>query len=538
MLDARRAAEASAATQSVALWARPIGLGAALVVLAVAALTLVAGLARVQGLDGPDGRLDKDEARIALAADGVRSTGLPIMPSGRLYTRGLLNSYLMAGSFSLAGRGDLGARLPSALAGALLVPAVFVLGRALAGSAAGLAAASCVALARPLVDVARSAWMPSVFLVLFVLAVYACYRGFVERRGVWQVAAAAIFCLALLSYEFAVLLLAALGLHVCARAGRVDWSWYRGRATLLAFVIFGGGLALFVFLALALRSGTLAGALGEVRAFVAPEPDFDGVAFYWKNLLAEYRLLFVPAVLGLIFLARGPGGALFLGGLLVLAFLVPSFLLPLFQVRYAAPVLPLLAALAACGAVRTVVLLFDLAAARLSAAPPAAWQGLTAGVVALALLVPTLQPDLATALRRARQGPSEQTWLQVIRQQGLQPTDLLVVERPEVVYFYLGHAEYYFRTEGFERYTYRDDGATRYLYTGSLLLAERGDFARLVESPNAGRAAWVISRGEHIERRAKEIEPRLWPALTRAADVALETKDDWTLLRVRLPLRG
>ena len=69
---------------------------------AVLALTLLAGAVRLAGLAAPDGRLSKDEARLALSADGVLSSGLPVMPSGRVYTRGLLNGYLIAPSFAIS----------------------------------------------------------------------------------------------------------------------------------------------------------------------------------------------------------------------------------------------------------------------------------------------------------------------------------------------------------------------------------------------------------------------------------------------------
>src|SRR5215210_5277178 len=69
------------------------------VLVALLALTLFAGAIRVKGLDAPDGRMDTDETRLALATDGVLQTGLPVMPTGRIYTRGLLNSYLIAPSF-------------------------------------------------------------------------------------------------------------------------------------------------------------------------------------------------------------------------------------------------------------------------------------------------------------------------------------------------------------------------------------------------------------------------------------------------------
>src|SRR5688500_5357939 len=108
---------------------------------ALVALMALAASVRLAGLAAPDGRLNIDEARTVVAADGVLQSGYPLLPSGRIYTRGILNSYLVAPSFALLGRHDFAARLPSVIAGVLLVPAVFLLARALGGGAAGLAAA-------------------------------------------------------------------------------------------------------------------------------------------------------------------------------------------------------------------------------------------------------------------------------------------------------------------------------------------------------------------------------------------------------------
>ena len=92
-------------------------------------LTILALAVRLNGLDWRDGDLSTDEARLVLAANGVLATGLPILPSDRLYTRGLVTIYATAPSLALFGVHDWSARLPGIVAGALLVPAVFLLAR-------------------------------------------------------------------------------------------------------------------------------------------------------------------------------------------------------------------------------------------------------------------------------------------------------------------------------------------------------------------------------------------------------------------------
>src|SRR3954451_3616441 len=111
-----------------------MGMPRPLVLTAVLLLSVLALAVRVNGLDWRDGDLSTDEARLVLAAKGVLATGLPILPSDRLYTRGLVTIYATAPSIALFGVHDWSARLPGIVAGALLVPAVFVLARAVAGT--------------------------------------------------------------------------------------------------------------------------------------------------------------------------------------------------------------------------------------------------------------------------------------------------------------------------------------------------------------------------------------------------------------------
>src|SRR3954469_10005792 len=106
----------------------------ALILAAVLLLSVLALAVRLNGLDWRDGYLSTDEARLTLAAKGVLATGLPILPSDRLYTRGLVTIYATAPSIALFGVHDWSARLPGIVAGVLLVPAVFLLAQAVAGS--------------------------------------------------------------------------------------------------------------------------------------------------------------------------------------------------------------------------------------------------------------------------------------------------------------------------------------------------------------------------------------------------------------------
>ena len=69
---------------------------------AVVLVLLAACWVRAAGLPSVQGTMGRDEARLALAARGILEHGLPILPDGFLYTRGLLPAYLEAATFAVA----------------------------------------------------------------------------------------------------------------------------------------------------------------------------------------------------------------------------------------------------------------------------------------------------------------------------------------------------------------------------------------------------------------------------------------------------
>src|SRR5918998_5877571 len=97
-------------------WAVPV---------ALILLTLASCWVRAAWSPAVQGTMGRDEARLALAARGILEYGVPLLPDGFLYTRGLLPAYVEAASIGLLGASDQVARLPSLVFGTLLVPAVF-----------------------------------------------------------------------------------------------------------------------------------------------------------------------------------------------------------------------------------------------------------------------------------------------------------------------------------------------------------------------------------------------------------------------------
>jgi hypothetical protein len=508
-------------------------------------LTVLALVVRLNGLDWRDGDLSTDEARLVLAAQGVLETGWPILPSDRLYTRGLVTIYATAPSLALFGVHDWSARLPGIVAGALLAPAVFLLAQPIAGTIPALAAAVFVVLAAPLVSWSRQAWPPATFLLLFTLAAYAAYRGFVRDEPRWQVVAAHAFLLTVLAYELAMILPVSLGLYLAIRTfrprlgrlltvasppsgcnsgeppARLDLGWWKGRYTLDALAVALLAVGLLVVLGLALRAGTLAGADAEFRHYFTPALGLSGVNYYLRQVWGDALplLLLVPA--GLIWCRLvgrpAPPGLGYLLALLLVALLVPTLVIQNKQeVQYGLAVLPLVAVLGAWGIAALA------GASTLNAPKPGRYAGLIAAGIAVLAFGAVLWGDAAAALR-PRVPSRAPTWLDDLRARGWMPGDpnaLVLAEAPLVTQLYLGRADFYVHPEGFERYAYQDGPAARSLYTPAVLLKEAGDFERLVAGPLAGRTLWVIGQDDRLPRLTRQMDPDLWQWLQRASGVS------------------
>jgi 4-amino-4-deoxy-L-arabinose transferase-like glycosyltransferase len=126
-----------------------------------------------------------DEGISLLAAQGVLQHGYPRLPSGFLYNRAYVPTYLLAGSIGLFGWSDLGIMLPSLL---MALGSVWLTARigadVLGHPRVGLAAAALLITLQAQTFYATSARMYMPLQAFTMLATYAAWRGFV--RGEWR----------------------------------------------------------------------------------------------------------------------------------------------------------------------------------------------------------------------------------------------------------------------------------------------------------------------------------------------------------------
>lgn len=492
-----------------------------LLVVLVALITVGALAVRARHLSRPEGTLGEDEARLALAAGGVLTSGVPVMPSGKLYFRGVINSYLTAISLGTLGRRDLAVRLPNVLVGSLLVPLLFLFGRELAGTAAGLSLAVFGAVQPELIQWSADGWMTSLFVVAFVAATYICHLAFVRDRYALQPLAGAAVVLTVLAHEFGILLASAVALTLGIRTLRGDRSWYAGRRTAWSLGLVATSAVVFLGLGLYLRAATLAGAAGEFAHYVGPSLDgarFARDAARWGG---DYLPLAVAAAIGVVLATRARRQvALLLFTATIIAATTIWLLLGKDSRRYGLLLLPLIA-LAAAWALAEI----GGAIARWRGLDARATTWLRSGVI-VACFAFALRGDVRRAF--VPPGSPDTTWLTELAPLGFQAGDAIISDNPEVPAFYLGRVHYWLRPRSHERYTFQDGDRIRHLYTGATRVAESAELYRLLREDNA-TTLWYIG-----DEEADDFPPGMREWLIDAAETIGRSPDGFLLLRVEV----
>jgi hypothetical protein len=255
---------------------------------------------------------------------------------------------IVAWFFNGLGESVVVARLPSVIAGSLLVVAVFLWTRAVAGNLAAWIAALFVALAPSTIQVSQFARFYAVQGLVFWMAAigvyFACTRRFDFRTTIPLVIACGLgFLFALHLQVLTAIGLAGLLLWVAAAAGVPVLLSLRARpallwGTLAALLVLGAAT-----LGAALFSGVLGGLLEEYRYTpLHALPVRNQVWFYHLALIERYPSLWpLFPFAALLAIATRPRAALF-----CLSVFVPGFVLLSFggmkQFKYLAFVLPFL----------------------------------------------------------------------------------------------------------------------------------------------------------------------------------------------------
>jgi hypothetical protein len=498
----------------------------------VAILTAGAVWLRIDGLQGWDGTLTVDESRLAMAARGILETGLPRLPSGWIYTRGLLATYLTAPSLALLGATDFSARLPAVLAGTALIPVGYLLGREVAGRLGGLFVAAFLAGHPSLVVWSRQAWFYALYVLIFGTALLFTLRALRSGQVRDQLLAGAFVGLSAFAHEVGVFLLVPMAAQAAIGVYR-DWTRARAWVGPLASLAVVAVAALVLFLLVTrLRADSLVGAYGEIDEYLSPAVEWARVRFYLRMLLDGPGLLLVAALAGLpLAIRRRCSDTLILWLALVPTLLHAAFLIPRGpQERYGLTLVLVMALLGAQGVrlVADTVLEYREGRRGRRTIPRTAVVGVALAVMLLA------HQDVARAVERAALSSRDGAWLREVRALGLGPEDVVMTDVPTVVGWYVGGLDFWISSRDYEKYTTRSDDLRRDVHTGAALIRQRSDFERLVGRPFAGQAVWVISSGRSYQW-GELVDDDLKALLDRSASQRVNPGDNFRILLLNLP---
>jgi 4-amino-4-deoxy-L-arabinose transferase-like glycosyltransferase len=498
---------------------RRVGTPLALVLLAVLALML-----RLRSLETA-GILDIDEARLTLAAQGVATHGWPVFPSGKLYTRGLLESFLMAPSVALLAPVELAARLPSVLAGVALVVVVYLYGRRLAGSGAGLVAAALVVTSVPLIAQSREAWFYAIFTLCWMVALLLLDRAVASGSYRALLAGATAVGLTFLAHEFAIALLPGFGLALLFWRAACQPLRARLRLLLLAALPAGLGLAILTAFSLTLRADTAGGTMSEINGLLKFRPDLHGPAIYAAAFLPSWTAwLLGPSILSAGLLAPRPLRSRLLLAVLPAAalFVLTSFFLAQRETRYGLPLLPTGYLLAGVGLVQLQRALRKVRHAH--------W--IAAAVLPLSVVLVTLGGPSGLFPSPPARRQLQVTWPTRLYQAGYTPGDLILTNNSTVTYAYLGRTDFWLRTSGYGKYVRKEGNQLRDIHTNAVLLSRKTQLSKEVLVPYRGHTAWLIAwRSTYQWQRALDVDLR--EALEARATQRLEA-GSWTVYRLQL----
>jgi 4-amino-4-deoxy-L-arabinose transferase-like glycosyltransferase len=143
-------------------------------------LILIGGVLRLIDLGTLSFRWDEDLTSLAVKA--IAAQGVPELPSGMMYVRGLAFLYLLTGSALLFGFSEWALRLPAALFGIAMIPLAFVFGKRLFGSAVGLTLAALITFSAWDVEFSRYARMYAPFSLFYLLTLAGMRRECADRN--------------------------------------------------------------------------------------------------------------------------------------------------------------------------------------------------------------------------------------------------------------------------------------------------------------------------------------------------------------------
>lgn len=187
-----------------------------------------------------------DESISSIAAMALLEKGMPILPSGFLYSRAILDTFLIASSFKMLGINEFAARIPSVLFGTLTILLVYFLCSKWGNKRIGIIAALLVAFSVWEIAWSRQARMYQQLQFFYILSLYLFYE-FIRNKSIKNLAILVLsFLGAVMSHVFGYALIPVFLAYLVVSALKERSSMRRinRKVIALAALVFGALLGL------------------------------------------------------------------------------------------------------------------------------------------------------------------------------------------------------------------------------------------------------------------------------------------------------
>lgn len=419
--------------------------------------------------------INSDDGISIIAAEGVLRHGLPELPSGFLYHRGYVSSYLQAASIGIFGLNDFSILLASLVMSLGSIWLTYLIARDITGKPwLGVIAATLLVTlqAQTIYATGPRMYMPLQFFA--ALAVYAAWRGYLFNSGKFQLITLLSIGAAILSHRQAGLLLIAIPASIALA------TWVQGK-TIPKLHFWQNALGLtavmatayFVFIygppnevvSIAVHSGS---AISHVGLQLSPLNFGKHLLNLERAVPAGISMLPVMAVVAAVTLnrrskSRADNGMLFL----MMVFVVQALLIPLVLkttgVRFWVPLLPIYVVLIVMSLASIVTAARTLSGAGLRVEMGFGKSRLNSNVAVLGALAVGIVASIVLSALSPAVGfvenfvsgygkPGQQSeWGSGVEAHyaGLQshvgPGDLIISSNPWISYYYLGRVDGFLR---------------------------------------------------------------------------------------------
>ena len=487
----------------------------------------------------------QDELTSYYAARGILAHGLPIMPSGFLYTKGELYSYALALNILVFGDQGGAPRILSAVEYLASIPALYVAGRYFFNRRVALLATAMFAFSP--ISWGREMRMYQQAQLLIILVVYLFFRALHERQRV-RLIYLAVGCLvaAYLSHEESFIIFPALFLWVVITSRDEKHRYFAAlyqKHWWIAGTI-GASIVIAQLLIAVISHPTAIGTDSSQRPFL--QISADAIPYYTKLLFLPWMLAHGTILRQLPFITlhsllaaagcywavrRRDSRATFCAWFLVASLVTLVVVFTLQSDRYLYPLLPIYYLMGAYALHRIlrVLWLFARSRARLPGqgrdgrqviSRPGSHPDLvtamavfTVGVVcACILIIPTmpiasynLLVSRLAGFSYQRQHPDYDNAGQYI-QNHWRKGDIVIALSPALsVLYYVGHIDYFFSTDR-ALYLFERDGGITDTPTGTTPILSQADFEAVLASH---ARIWIVANGTYQNQTRVQINGKI-----------------------------